>query len=102
MRGVNDASEEDASAVADGAMLDGNELGERQSLIAPAAEAAGQRTSVLESTLLKFERHTGAGGFAGSSTVQNDFVVAVEGGAEILDGAGVHPDRAWNDARVRL
>ena len=49
---------------------------ERVATVAPCAEAALQRPNALDALLPEEERHTGAGGFVGSSAKENDFAVA--------------------------
>lgn len=46
--------------------------------LAPAIETAGERADIQDASVPEFERRTGAGGLAGSSTVENQFAVARE------------------------
>jgi hypothetical protein len=63
-------------------------------LLAPGVIAACERTHTADSYFMKFKRHTGAGGFVWSSTVQHH--VAVAGDFQMLGGQlmTVEPDGA--------
>ena len=50
--------------------------GEGEAFFAPGIEATLERADVLEAVFSEEQRHTGAGGFVGSSTVENHFAVA--------------------------
>lgn len=49
---------------------------QRKAAGAPRFEPAGERTDARNAALAKQERHTGAGGFVGSSAVEDDVAVA--------------------------
>ena len=43
--------------------------------VAPGVESALKRADASDALLLQEQRHTGAGGFVGSSTVEDDFAI---------------------------
>ena len=51
------------------------EIVDRVAEVAPAVEAALQRTDANDAPLSQQQRHTGAGGFVWSSTVEDDFAI---------------------------
>jgi hypothetical protein len=48
---------------------------QRIAAFAPGVEAALQGADAFDAFFSEEQRHTGAGGFVGSSTVENDFAV---------------------------
>jgi hypothetical protein len=81
--------------------------GSRQNLqgvaeIAPCVEAALQRPNMFHTFVSKEQRHTGAGGFVWSSTVENDFAVARQPIVGLLEFTRVHAKRAGDRFRVGL
>jgi len=67
---------------------------------APAIEAALQRANVLDALLSEEQRHTGAGGFVWSSTVENHFPIAGQAIIFLFEFLGIHAKRAGNGLRV--
>jgi hypothetical protein len=61
---------------------------------APGIEAALQRTNALDAFFSEEQRHTGARGFVGSSTVQNDFTVERQRVVFFFKVFRVHPECA--------
>ena len=57
---------------------------------------------MLHAFVSEEQRHTGAGGFVWSSTVEDNFAVMGQPVAGLLKIAGVHSECAWDCFRVRL
>ena len=70
--------------------------GEREAELAPGGKAAGERADAFDAALSEEQRHTGAGGFVGSSTVEDDVAVAGEQLRMIVEFAGVHVEGTGN------
>src|SRR5260370_20345243 len=70
--------------------------GEREAELAPRGKTAGERADAFDAALSEKQRHTGAGGFVGSSTVEDDVAVAGEQLRMVVEFAGVHADGAGN------
>ena len=73
---------------------------ERVAALAPSVEAALQRANALDALLPEEQRHTGAGGFVWSSTVEDDFAVAGQTVVLFFQGLGVHAESAGNSFRI--
>ena len=67
---------------------------------APGIQAALQRADAPDALFSEEQRHTGAGGFVWSSTVENDFAVARQAIVFLFQFVGVHAKRAGNRFRV--
>ena len=66
----------------------------------PGIESALERPDMSYAFISEEQRHTGAGGFVWSSTVENDFAVARQPFIGYLQFASVHPKSAGNRFRV--
>jgi hypothetical protein len=73
-----------------------NSSDQRIAAFPPGAETALQRTNALDALFSEEQRHTGARGFVGSSTVENDLAVARQRIAFLLEILGVHAEGAGN------
>ena len=71
-------------------------VGERVATFAPGGEAAFERANARDALFSEEQRHTGAGGFVRSSTVENDFLIAGKKFSMLLQIAGVHVQGAGN------
>ncbi|HLQ00482.1 MAG TPA: hypothetical protein VK156_05075, partial [Candidatus Limnocylindria bacterium] len=65
--------------------------------MAPGGKAAGKRADAFDAALSKEQRHTGAGGFVGSSTVEDDVAVAGEQVRMVVKFGGIHVDGPGNN-----
>src|SRR5712691_261984 len=70
--------------------------GKREAELAPSGKSSSQRTDAFDAALSEEQRHTGAGGFVGSSTVEDDVAVAGEQFRMVVEFAGVHVEGAGN------
>jgi hypothetical protein len=61
-----------------------------------------ERANALDAVFSEEQRHTGAGGFVGSSTVENHFAIARQAVVLLLKFAGVHAKGPGNGFRVGL
>jgi hypothetical protein len=73
---------------------------EGEAFFAPGGEAALERADALDAVFSEEQRHTGAGGFVRSSTVENDFAIARQAVVLFLQFAGIHAKSARNRFRV--
>src|ERR1700680_312418 len=48
---------------------------ERETHFAPGSQASGQRPDALDALSSQEQRHTGAGGFAGSTAIEDDVAI---------------------------
>src|SRR5437879_9807884 len=67
---------------------------QRKAAAPPAVEPAGQRTNAGNSLAAEEQRHTGAGGFIGSSTVKHNLPVARDNIASLFQFGRVQAMRA--------
>jgi len=63
-------------------------------MLAPGIEPAGERADALNASPPQQQRHTGAGSFAGSSTVKDDLAVARDFLMALLEFFRAHVERA--------
>src|SRR5260370_41137161 len=70
--------------------------GEREAELAPRGKTAGERADAFDAALSEKRRHTGAGGFVGSSAVEDDVAVAGEHLRKGVEFSGVQADGAGN------
>src|ERR1700757_4966663 len=75
---------------------------ERIAAFPPGFEATLERPNALDAAIAKKQRHTGAGGFVGSSTVENDFAVSRQQFALFRQLRGIQMHGARNGLRVGL
>ena len=75
---------------------------QRIAKLAPPVEASLQRPDVLHAFISEQQRHTGAGSFVGSSTVENHLAVAWQAFVFLLEFAGVHAESSGDRFRVGL
>src|SRR5258705_2122169 len=68
----------------------------------PGIQAALERPDMHHAFFPEEKRHTGAGGFVWSSTVEDDFAVALQSLISLLEVTRVHAKCAWNRFRVGL
>ena len=73
---------------------------ERVAAFAPGVQTALQRPNPRDAFLPEEQRHTGAGGFVWSSTVENDFAVAGQAIVVPFQVLGVHVEGAGNSFRI--
>ena len=73
---------------------------ERVAALAPGIQTALQWADALDAILPEEQRHTGAGGFVRSSTVENYFAVAGQKVILLFQFLGVHAESAGNGFRV--
>src|SRR5262249_18437390 len=64
--------------------------------VAPSLQSALQRPDALDAIFSEEQRHTGAGSFVGSSTVQNDFAIEQQTAIAFLQLFGLHVQSTWN------
>jgi hypothetical protein len=83
----------------DGNLREGD-IGERVALLSPSVQAALQGADVLNALLPKEQRHTGAGGFVWSSTVEDDLAVARQTTGGFLQFLGVYAKCTGDSFRV--
>jgi hypothetical protein len=78
------------------------EFGVREGIaaFAPGREAALQGTDAFDALSSEEQRHTGAGGFVWSSTVENDFLSTGKEFSMFFKIAGVHVQGAGDGFRV--
>ena len=74
--------------------------GERVAAFAPGVEAALERADAGDALFSEEQRHTGAGGFVWSSTVENHFAVAGQPFVFLLQLLGVHAESAGDGFRL--
>src|SRR5260370_37941114 len=67
---------------------------------APGIQTTQQRPNPLDAILPEEQRHTGAGGFVWSSTVEDYFAVARQPVVLLFQLLGVHAERAGNGFRI--
>ena len=67
---------------------------------APGVQAALQRADAFDALFSEEQRHTGAGGFVWSSTVENDFTIERQPISFLFEFLGVHAEGAGNRFRV--
>src|SRR5260370_1684131 len=72
----------------------------RVAAFAPGIQAALQRADTLDAILPEEQRHTGAGGFVWSSTVEDYFAVAGQKVVLLFQLLGVHAEGAGNGFRI--
>lgn len=75
---------------------------DRVSAVAPSVEPALERVDAGDPAVSEEQRHTGAGGFAGSSAVEDNFPVARDLLVAQLDLLGVHAQGARQLRFIRL
>ena len=75
---------------------------ERVAAFAPGIQAALQRPNPRDAFLPEEQRHTGAGGFVWSSTVEDDFVVARQAVVLFLQLLGINAESAGNRFGIGL
>lgn len=68
--------------------------------VLPSVEAALKRPHALDPELLKLQRHTGAGGFVGSSAVEDNFLVERQSACAFSHLFRQHTNGAGQHARV--
>lgn len=68
--------------------------------VLPSVEAALKRPHAFDPELLKLQRHTGAGGFVGSSAVEDNFLVEGQSACAFGYLFRQHADGAGQHARV--
>lgn len=68
--------------------------------VAPRVKAAFQGANLPDALPPEEQRHTGAGSFVRSSTVEDDFTIAGQALVVFLDIGGIHAEGAGNCARV--
>src|SRR5437870_6354650 len=73
---------------------------ERVAALAPGAQTALQRADARDAVFPEEQRHTGAGGFVWSSTVEDDFAIARQAVVLLLQFLGVHVKGAGNSFRI--
>jgi hypothetical protein len=83
----------------DGNLREGD-ISEGVALLAPSVQAALQGADVLNALLPKEQRHTGAGGFVWSSTVEDDLAVTRQATGGFLQFLGVHTKCTGDGFRV--
>lgn len=71
-----------------------------EAAIAPGVQAAFQRANARDAFAFQDQRHTGAGSFVGSSTVEDDVAIARNGVVMLLQLFSVQMMRAGDDRRV--
>lgn len=69
---------------------------------APRIQSTLQRTDSAYPLFSQEQRHTGAGSFVGSSTVENHFAVARQPIVFLFQFLGIHSERAGNRFGVRF
>jgi hypothetical protein len=75
---------------------------EWETFFAPRVEAALEWANAFDAVLSEEQRHTGAGGFVRSSTVENHFTIAGQAVILLLKLASVHAKSAGDGFRVGL
>jgi hypothetical protein len=75
---------------------------QRIATLTPGFETALERPDVLDAMSPEKERHTGARGFVGSSTVENDFAIARQAVALFFQLLGVHSKGAGDGFGLRF
>lgn len=70
---------------------------QRIAALTPRFEAALERPDALDAVFSEEERHTGARGFVGSSTVENDFAIAGKAIVFLFQLLGIHSKCAGDD-----
>jgi len=73
---------------------------EGQTFVAPAVKSSGERPHVLDPQFPQLQRRTGAGGFVGSSAIENDFAVTRDLAIPLEQFLRGHTDRSGKGARV--
>src|ERR1043166_9103187 len=68
--------------------------------ITPGVESTLERADASDALPFEEQRHTGAGGFVWSSTVQNDFAIARETVAVFLEFLGIDAKGAGDGFRI--
>ncbi len=75
---------------------------QRVALLAPFFQAALQRADALNAFFPEKQRHTGAGGFVWSSTVEDDVAIARQALVVFLEFASIHAKGAGDGLRLRF
>jgi hypothetical protein len=75
---------------------------QRIATFAPGVETALQRTDALDAFFSEEERHTGAGSFVGSSTVENDFSVERQRVVFFFEVFRIHAEGSGNGFGIRF
>jgi hypothetical protein len=65
-------------------------------VFAPGFQAAFERADTRDALSSEQQRHTGAGGFVWSSTIENDFAIAGQAVVFLFQLLGVHAEGAGN------
>jgi hypothetical protein len=73
---------------------------ERVAAFAPGSQAALQGANALDAVFSEEQRHTGAGGFVWSSTIEDHFAVARQAVVFLLQLLGFHVQGSGNDLRL--
>jgi hypothetical protein len=69
---------------------------ERVAALSPFFQAALKRADAFDAFFSKEQRHTGAGGFVWSSTVEDDVAIGGKRIVLFLEFASIHAERAGN------
>jgi hypothetical protein len=75
---------------------------ERETAFAPAIQAAGERPGMSDSQITELQRHTGAGGFVGSSAVEHPLPVLRNLAVPPFDLLGQYVERTGKPDSLRV